>query len=99
MQYVDTEIDGVIFRRKQLKIDFACEFEKDFLVGLGDGFALGKKWSNGYRVKAVMLKSYANIYDLTLPPTRDNRLATFLSYGIYKYQTHKTLPAPIVSTL
>jgi len=38
VQYVDTEIEGVIFRRKQLKIDFACEFAKDVLVSLVIGF-------------------------------------------------------------
>ena len=32
-----------------------------------------------------MLKTYASINDLTLPPTRGNRWTTFLSQRIYKY--------------
>lgn len=34
VQYADTEFEGVIFRSKQLKIDFACEFALDVLIGL-----------------------------------------------------------------
>ena len=37
IQYTNTEYEGVIFRRKALKIDFACEFARDLEVSAGIG--------------------------------------------------------------